>query len=262
MKGSDDVSGLMSSIKQLGLLQPIAVTKDGDEYRIIYGNRRFDAYKKLGYSKIPCIVKTDMDDIREVKENLAENTARKAITGSELYKYILHLSNSGLNDKEIASNLGLSVSRIYHIRKAGKTLKMEYLDKLEVDFPDDKKGKSKGRPKKLATSISSNLITKLVVLKKSYGTIYTSDVVDHIIKKHGKINPKNLFGYVKFVGRKRSSSTPALFDNWLNHMLTRSVQLSVQYPVKDIEKFGIKTVTSKLRKDMVKAGLIPKEGNL
>ena len=43
----DDVSQLMSSIKKEGLLQPIGVKPDNGYYTIIYGNRRFEAYKNI-----------------------------------------------------------------------------------------------------------------------------------------------------------------------------------------------------------------------
>lgn len=263
MSGSDDVSGLMTSISKLGLLQPIAVTKQAGRYRVIYGNRRLDACKKLGFRQIPVIVKDDMDDITEVKQNLAENTARKPITGSELYKYILHLSSQGLNDSEIAANIGLSANRIYHIKKAGKTLKLQYLDKLEVDFPtDSKSGHKKGRPKKNSVNLSSNLITRLVTLKKSFGSIFTGDIIDHISEKHNKINPKNLQGYIRYVKKSKHKSEPKVFDMWLAHMSTKAIVLNVQFPTKDIEKYGIKACITKIKKDMIKHGIIPKEGNL
>ena len=263
MSGTDDVSGLMTSISKLGLLQPIAVTKQDGRYRVIYGNRRLDACKKLGFRQMPVIIKDDMDDIREVKENLAENTARKPITGSELYKYILHLASEGLSDAEIAANIGLSPNRVYHIKKAGKTLKLQYLDKLEVDFPEtNKTGHKKGRTKRTSTNLSSNLITKLVTLKKSYGSIFNESIIDHISENHHKINPKNLFGYIKYIKKAKHKSEPKVFDMWLSHMATKAITLNIQFPIKDIEKFGIKATIAKIKKDMIKHNIIPKEGNV
>ena len=57
-KDLGDIEELSQSIEKLGLLQPICVEKDKNEteYRIIDGQRRMIAYRKLGHVMIPAIV--------------------------------------------------------------------------------------------------------------------------------------------------------------------------------------------------------------
>ena len=69
--GNDDVSELMGDIKQNGLLQSIGI-RDSD-YAIIYGNRRVDAFKKLGYKTIQADVYTDCTDDDLMFLNLSYN---------------------------------------------------------------------------------------------------------------------------------------------------------------------------------------------
>ena len=72
-----DIGALASSIEQVGLLQPIGVTPD---YRLIWGHRRLEAFRALGYETIPARV-VSIDSI--VLGEYAENEVRKDFTPSE-----------------------------------------------------------------------------------------------------------------------------------------------------------------------------------
>ena len=58
-KSFDDesIAELAASIKTNGLLQPIAVTKENNRYTIVAGERRYRAFRQLGYETIPAIIK-------------------------------------------------------------------------------------------------------------------------------------------------------------------------------------------------------------
>jgi ParB-like chromosome segregation protein Spo0J len=73
-----DIEALAQSIKELGLLQPIAVDEKGN---LIAGHRRLEACKSLGWTDIPCHV-VNLGEI--VKGEYSENVERKAFTPSEL----------------------------------------------------------------------------------------------------------------------------------------------------------------------------------
>src|SRR5262249_52755195 len=49
---------LASSIREHGILQPLLVTREGDEgiYRIVAGERRFKAARLAGLTHVPCLV--------------------------------------------------------------------------------------------------------------------------------------------------------------------------------------------------------------
>ena len=53
---------LADSIKEVGVLQPITVKKNGDFYIIIAGERRWRAARIAGLEKIPAIEK-DLDEL-------------------------------------------------------------------------------------------------------------------------------------------------------------------------------------------------------
>lgn len=68
-----DVDELAKSIKEIGLLNPITITKD---FRLVAGYHRLTACKKLGWTTIPANV-VDMDalhaELAEIDENLIRN---------------------------------------------------------------------------------------------------------------------------------------------------------------------------------------------
>lgn len=49
-KDFGDVSGLATSIHEIGLLQPVVITNDG---KLVDGGRRIEAFRSLGWSRIP-----------------------------------------------------------------------------------------------------------------------------------------------------------------------------------------------------------------
>jgi ParB-like chromosome segregation protein Spo0J len=81
----DDIDSLCDSILEVGLMHPILITKDSK--KLIAGHRRIEAFKKLGWSKIPAWI-VDFGDGKEgefkrKKGEFHENTIRKDFTASE-----------------------------------------------------------------------------------------------------------------------------------------------------------------------------------
>ena len=81
----DEVNILKESIKEIGLITPIAVQERGDKYLLIGGEHRYTACKQLGFKTIPCnIIPREYDNdededarlvLMEVDENLVRRTA-------------------------------------------------------------------------------------------------------------------------------------------------------------------------------------------
>ena len=110
-----DIADLMRSIKQHGLLQPIGLWHENDEYIIAFGNRRFEAMKKLGWNKLedgeykilPQLTRQEFLFL-----NTTENVQRKEIQPIELGKIVRELRGNGLSYSEIAAVLSLPEHRI------------------------------------------------------------------------------------------------------------------------------------------------------
>lgn len=110
------LSELMASIKQHGLEQPIKVTtsKSGNRYSLIYGQRRLEACRKLGWIKISAEVVAEVEDQDLLIRNITENLQRKPNTPAELGRICLQLTQSPYNmtKGEIATRLSVDPKRV------------------------------------------------------------------------------------------------------------------------------------------------------
>jgi ParB family chromosome partitioning protein len=81
-KDAGDLTSLIDSIQQVGLLNPIVVTED---YRLVAGFRRLSACRTLGWNEIEVNVVPYKDDpLRLLDAEVAENLMRKDFTAEEI----------------------------------------------------------------------------------------------------------------------------------------------------------------------------------
>lgn len=80
-----DIDSLVASIKEVGLLQPIALRRgSGRGPILVAGARRIEACRKLGWKTIPCRFILDLSDaLLCLKAERDENTQRKDFSPSE-----------------------------------------------------------------------------------------------------------------------------------------------------------------------------------
>lgn len=99
---------LAQSIKIYGVIQPILLTKKGDRYLIVAGERRFRASIIAGKKSIPAIIK-DFDD-KEIKEiALLENIQRQDLNPIETARAMKELMDTyGWTQETLADRLGKS----------------------------------------------------------------------------------------------------------------------------------------------------------
>lgn len=76
------IEALAQSIKEKGILQPILVRQQGNDYEIIAGERRFRAAQLAGLTEVPVIEK-NMADNEVLEVALIENVVRQDLTPIE-----------------------------------------------------------------------------------------------------------------------------------------------------------------------------------
>lgn len=77
-----DLSELVASIREKGVLEPLLVRPYLGGYQIIAGERRWRACKEVGLEKVPCIER-DVDEKEMMELALIENLQRKDLTAFE-----------------------------------------------------------------------------------------------------------------------------------------------------------------------------------
>jgi len=79
---SGPISGLMLSIQDKGLLEPIIVRPANDGFEVVAGMRRYEACKKLGWRRIPVHV-VELDNREAFEVSLLENIQRETLNPIE-----------------------------------------------------------------------------------------------------------------------------------------------------------------------------------
>lgn len=104
----ESLNELADSIKTHGILQPLVVTKMGDYYRIVAGERRFRAAKKAGLTALPVIIKELSEkEVREIA--LVENLQREDLNPMEESEALYTLlTENNLTQEALAQAIGKS----------------------------------------------------------------------------------------------------------------------------------------------------------
>ena len=103
----DELEGLAQSIRQNGIIQPIAVRINSKgQYELISGERRLRASRLVGVPQIPCII-MEVDDRKSALFALLENVQRSDLGFFEEAQAIEKLINDfGMSRDEVCKRLG------------------------------------------------------------------------------------------------------------------------------------------------------------
>ena len=77
-----NLSELMASISEKGIIEPLIVRQQGERFQIIAGERRYQASVQVGLTELPVIIR-NVDDGELVEIALIENIQRKDLTPFE-----------------------------------------------------------------------------------------------------------------------------------------------------------------------------------
>ena len=99
---------LTDSIRAMGVIQPILVSKNGRRYTIIAGERRWRAARFAGLTEIPAIIR-DWDEVKRMEAALVENLQRDDLNPVEEAMGVKRLmEESSLTQEKVAERLGKS----------------------------------------------------------------------------------------------------------------------------------------------------------
>ncbi len=106
------LSELAQSIKENGILQPLIVTDDGEEYMLIAGERRLRAARLAGLDRVPCIV-TSHSDKKCAELAIIENIQREQLSFfEEAEGYARLMDEFSMTQQEISKRVSKKQSTI------------------------------------------------------------------------------------------------------------------------------------------------------
>ncbi len=104
----DMLEDLINSIKIHGIIQPLVVYKDGNDYCLIAGERRHRAAKVLGLEKVPVVIRTATEQ-EKLELAIVENIQRQNLNPIEkAYGYKKLADDFNLTQEEVAKKVGQS----------------------------------------------------------------------------------------------------------------------------------------------------------
>ncbi|MBN8588087.1 MAG: ParB/RepB/Spo0J family partition protein [Rhodothermia bacterium] len=105
---------LASSIRQLGIIQPITVRAggDGDGYELISGERRWRASRRAGLTKIPAYIR-EADSEAMLEMAIVENVQREDLNPIDVaLGYNRLMEECGLTQEQVAEKVGKDRSTV------------------------------------------------------------------------------------------------------------------------------------------------------
>jgi len=109
----EKIAELASSIKENGLIQPIVVSKSGDLYKIIAGERRWRAARMAGLTMVPVYIKEEIKGKKLLELALIENLQRQDLNSiEEANAYQALITEYGMTQEQVAEAIGKSRPKV------------------------------------------------------------------------------------------------------------------------------------------------------
>lgn len=100
-----NMDGLIASVKAFGVIEPITVTPEGDQFRILTGHRRARAARAAGVQEVEVIVREPEDELARRRKSLVSNVQREDIGPVELAEALQSLLTE---DSEVTTQASLA----------------------------------------------------------------------------------------------------------------------------------------------------------
>ena len=107
------IDALARSVREHGIVQPLVVTRAGDMYKLVAGERRFRAAQKAGLATVPAVVKELLKSSDALQIALVENIQREDLNPMEEANAYHQLHDDfGLTQEEISRRVGKKRSTV------------------------------------------------------------------------------------------------------------------------------------------------------
>ena len=100
------IEELAQSIRKAGVLQPIIVIPEGEQFKILIGERRWRAAQKAGLRKVPVLIR-NIPKEQQLEVSLVENLQREELNPIEIARAYERLTEElGYTQEEVGEKVG------------------------------------------------------------------------------------------------------------------------------------------------------------
>ena len=176
---------LASSIKELGVIQPITVRKlEGNKFQLVSGERRFRASKLIGNKSVPAYIRL-ANDQEMLEMALVENIQRKNLDPIEVaLSYQRLIDEIQLTQEELSTRVGKKRSTVTNYLRL---LKLDPI--LQTGMRDGFISMGHGRAMINIESTEDQLAVYEKILREKLSVRQTEDLVKNL-KADNKSKPK------------------------------------------------------------------------
>lgn len=213
---AEQLSELIDSIRERGIIQPLIVRKVGSKYELIAGERRWRAAAEVGLAEAPVIVR-EASDVEVLELALVENLQREDLNPIEEAMAYARLSGEfSMTQEEIARKVGKNRATVANA--------MRLLDLAPDVRSYVRQGRlTVGHAKAILSLKSHDEQLKIAeqIIRQSLPVRAAEKLVSQFMLQTGQSGPK----------KKKSGSSTALapqfqrIENALTHHLATRVQL-------------------------------------
>lgn len=190
----DSLNELATSIRELGVIQPITVRKLGDTYQLVSGERRFRASKLIGNKTIPAYIRT-ANDQEMLEMALVENIQRKNLDPIEIaLSYQRLIDEIKLTQESLSARVGKKRSTVANYLRL---LKLDPI--LQTGMRDGFISMGHGRALINVSDSNDQLSIYKKILKDKLSVRQTEELVKNLKNNtsHSKSVNKKLPEYIK-----------------------------------------------------------------
>ena len=181
-----DLLSLAQSLKQDGVIQPLVVSKDGDGYMIIAGERRWRASQIAGFDKVPVIIKevTPEDMLRLA---IIENVQRANLNViEEAEAYAMLIKDYGLTQDDCARKVGKDRATVSNLLRI-----LALPQEIQDDLMNEKLSMGHGRALLSVEEKALMLQARDIVLAKKLSVRQTEQLVKRMKRQGAEGESKN-----------------------------------------------------------------------
>ena len=169
---SSSLQELSDSLKRTGLLQPVVVRRQGHQYQIVVGERRWRAAKMAGLSHIPAIVR-EATEAQSLELALVENLLREDLNPmEEAEAYQRLLTEFSWTQEELGERVGKDRSSVANFLRL-----LKLPDVIQADLRSGRLTMGHARALLSLTSSTDQLKLREQILTHSWSVRTTEESV-------------------------------------------------------------------------------------